>query len=769
MPSQVRRVPNVMSDGNPPPEAKKFPEATEFNDPRCDWSRYQKPIKPTAMNDGCARISVGACRMIWQELGLRGSIPSAFQARVNGAKGVWIRSGPIDTTSQEHLDVWIEISASQEKFEPHDEDTDKNFDHNRWTFEVLKATHSLKSNNLNVAFIPILEDRGVQHSDLQSFIKGIMDAQRHELITSAKDPVMLRSWVHKHMVSDSDRISGKLGNLDNQWQGGLPFARVDRVMYLLEAGFTPSELPILGDLVEKIAKQHFSIAVASFRVQLPRSTIVMGIADPTGLLQPGEIQLMFTSPIINDISGECFPFLDNKEVLVARHPSLRHSDIQKVRAVYRPELAYLTDVVVFPRTGCFPLASKLQGGDYDGDTFWVCWEPALTKDFKNAPAPLPDQLPKPEDLGITVDRRKLSELLSSPNPVKRFLSESFKFRFQPEILGRCTNLHKRLSYRENSLVSGGVDELADLHGYLIDAPKNGYIFGEKKFGEYVKKVAKLSKPSLPQKGYEEAMSVGFDDESQTVKAPDDLVHILDILYFDLMEPEIRAALQELKDICKSSNTTGVDKALAEPYEYEQANADDQIRQELRELEVAFQNIYFKHWNPTMHPPARGLLDGNRTQGGQDRWVAALNKCYPMYKDLKPKNLDHPIIKRWMLRVGQGPSTWDLIKASALYTKFSYNTRTPSKAMFAWNMAGQHLMYIKAHNDPNFRPITAEMLKAMNPRKVTAMAKDREEGNGSPAISFSLGEKVLNDLTQDEDDYASEGDDFSSAADFLDDA
>ena len=32
------------------------------------------------------------------------------------------------------------------------------------------------------------------------------------------------------------------------------------------------------------------------------------------------------------------------------------------------ELRHLVDVVVFPTTGSFPLAAKLQGGDYDGDT-----------------------------------------------------------------------------------------------------------------------------------------------------------------------------------------------------------------------------------------------------------------------------------------------------------------------------------------------------------------------------------------------------------------
>src|SRR5438067_2523997 len=97
---------------------KNTPEATEFNDKSFDWTAHQRFVSTAAMNDGCARISVGACRLIWRHLGLGGLIPSAFQGRINGAKGVWIRSGPSETQDQRDLEVWIEISTSQEKFKP---------------------------------------------------------------------------------------------------------------------------------------------------------------------------------------------------------------------------------------------------------------------------------------------------------------------------------------------------------------------------------------------------------------------------------------------------------------------------------------------------------------------------------------------------------------------------------------------------------------------------------------------------------------------------
>ena len=56
----------------------------------------------------------------------------------------------------------------------------------------------------------------------------------------------------------------------------------------------------------------------------------MGVADPKGVLQPGEIHLSFSRGFNDESSGESYPCIDGREVLIARHPTLRRSDIQKV-------------------------------------------------------------------------------------------------------------------------------------------------------------------------------------------------------------------------------------------------------------------------------------------------------------------------------------------------------------------------------------------------------------------------------------------------------
>jgi len=72
----------------------------------------------------------------------------------------------------------------------------------------------------------------------------------------------------------------------------------------------------------------------SLNVELGKSTMVIGIADPIGCLKPNEIHLAFSSNFSDNISDYSYNFLHNVDALVARHPSLRRSDIQKVDCLH---------------------------------------------------------------------------------------------------------------------------------------------------------------------------------------------------------------------------------------------------------------------------------------------------------------------------------------------------------------------------------------------------------------------------------------------------
>lgn len=65
------------------------------------------------MNDGCARISVGAVRAMIRTLDVAGVPPSCWQARIGGAKGLWMTGAVGDDGPSGEEDIWIEVSKSR--------------------------------------------------------------------------------------------------------------------------------------------------------------------------------------------------------------------------------------------------------------------------------------------------------------------------------------------------------------------------------------------------------------------------------------------------------------------------------------------------------------------------------------------------------------------------------------------------------------------------------------------------------------------------------
>ena len=110
------------------------------------------------------------------------------------------------------------------------------------------------------------------------------------------------------------------------------------------------------------------------------------VPDPTGLLAPDEIYISLSQPFTDADTGTSTLNVLGP-VLALRSPCKLPSDVQKMQAVCVPQLAHLTDVIVMSadaaRCSRSP-ASMLGGGDYDGDTVQIIWEPSLVDSFRNA-------------------------------------------------------------------------------------------------------------------------------------------------------------------------------------------------------------------------------------------------------------------------------------------------------------------------------------------------------------------------------------------------
>lgn len=110
------------------------------------------------------------------------------------------------------------------------------------------------------------------------------------------------------------------------------------------------------------------------------------VPDPTGLLAPDEVYISLSQPFTDPDTGTSTLNILGP-VLALRSPCKLPTDVQKMQAVYIPQLAHLTDVIVMSadaaRCSRSP-ASMLGGGDYDGDTVLIIWEPSLVEPFQNA-------------------------------------------------------------------------------------------------------------------------------------------------------------------------------------------------------------------------------------------------------------------------------------------------------------------------------------------------------------------------------------------------
>lgn len=708
-PSQVRRVSDLLSNGEK--------ECTDFDDATLNWS-----VAPEnqVMNDGCARISVGAAKEIWSyckdSQGLRGAqaLPSAFQGRIGGAKGMWIVSGESFSKNPEDLEYWIEINDSQLKFNPHEQDLlNDAFDPIRLTFEVTNYSTAPCASELHISFIPILVDRGVPRATIANMMTTRLDAERVELLNALVDPVRLYDWLHRN--------GSKSSYGDTAWQAALPIALEEKIKFMLESGFSPVSNSFLANAVERFVQNKQVIKESKLRTPLGKSTFLFGLADPLGVLMPGEIHVQFSSRFTDEVTEESYVNLKNMDLLVARQPACRRSDIQRVRGIVHPELSHLIDVVVFPSRGQYPLAGKLQGGDYDGDLFWLCWEAPLVEPFRNAPAPV--QSLNPSAYGVKTDKRRLSEVMhpSQLESVDNLLKEAFRFRSDPSLLGLVTTLLEKKAYWDNKVYSEMLDMLCDVHDLLVDAPKQGYTFTQADLAAIESNVLGLKKP-LKQPAHKTAMvdclkTIDIDEVEKLRNK--DYRHkadkVLDYLYFDVFRAHNRETAKCVK--ATFSSEVKADETLLYPYKHLVGKRDPIINQVLQKLGEEI-GILRQRW-------IGGFMKSTTTESKN----LHAEEIYQAYKALQPTQPDAAEIRCW-LEPYSGPSalSWEMIKASALYDKYH---AYPNKADFIFKMAGRELAKLKARSFPYTREVIASIHANMKPKRIKAPAElDEDDGEDS---------------------------------------
>lgn len=147
------------------------------------------------------------------------------------------------------------------------------------------------------------------------------------------------------------------------------------------------------------------------RILLPESCVLLGIVDPTGTLEEGEVFVQLRKDSfsmhkhghgIKDRKhrmerAEVFSSIDSLadiiqgQVLVTRNPCTHPGDIRLLHCVDNPDLRYLFNVIVFSSKGERPSCNMMSGGDLDGDVYFVAWDKEMISHIK------PENIKEPAD------------------------------------------------------------------------------------------------------------------------------------------------------------------------------------------------------------------------------------------------------------------------------------------------------------------------------------------------------------------------------------
>jgi hypothetical protein len=617
------------------------------------------------MTDGAGRVSQSLANRINTQLGLS-YLPSGFQGRIGEAKGLWT----VDFNGERPGD-WIELYASQCKWEP---DPNQDNVHNR-TFEVIRWSGPLKSAALNLQFLPLLVDRakdpGGMRTALSELLKGGVDREIESLQEAMEDPQSFRKWLRENNSNIDDRL--KIGGVP--FRAGLPVSTDERLNMMLDAGFDPKKLYFMNELSRKAFKNKGDELKKKLNITVGKSTYVYMVPDFSGVLEPNEVFIDFSS-FIDNVSGFAGVLLKGVNVLVARSPAHYASDIQKVRAVFKEELMGQKDVIVFSTKGNPPLAEKLSGGDYDGDIAWVCWDPSIVENFETAPM---QDCPKLVEEGlIRQNKDTYEELVAIHRPLDRttiFLRECFKFNMQRSMLGICTVFKEHVCYTQQKHDTRELVYLNTLLSYLVDQWKNGYLFTEDDWTEFKDKVVRFT-PVLPKYKKDE-----LDPNAD---------HIIDRLKY-VADRAVDKALTDLQN--ENPNVPRWDSDLVIYYKWakERGVSEPQWKELLGQLDQDIRN-FKSQWGVLWGKQPRDRY-GDLSDEAMGKYMLLIDGVYPTFQAILPQ-VDTPLTQALLPSClpDQELSDWALLRASALF--MSYATNKNGIKRFPFCIAGRELARLK---------------------------------------------------------------------------
>ncbi|CCD31066.1 RNA-directed RNA polymerase [Caenorhabditis elegans] len=396
-------------------------------------------------SDGVGMMSYQFAQEVSQAMQFGKAVPSCFQIRFRGNKGVIAIEPFLD-----EIRKWALVNGvtsmkmakclfrpSQIKFQAKAISGDQ--------IEMVKFSSAVLV-ALNKPFINILDQVSEMqsldcHKRITSRIEELMDRQ----ILSFAKQMNEETFCRNKLKEFPRRID--IDNLRTMW------------------GFTLSSEPFFRSLIKASIKFSITKQLCKEQIQIPSELgrSMLGVVDETGRLQYGQIFVQYTKNYKkklpprdsnNKVHGS---EIVTGTVLLTKNPCIVPGDVRIFEAVDIPELHHMCDVVVFPQHGPRPHPDEMAGSDLDGDEYSVIWDQELLLERNEEPFDF-----AVEKIKVPYDREKLDVLMR----------EFYVTYLKLDSVGQISNshLHNSDQYGLNSRVCM---DLAKKNCQAVDFTKSG--------------------------------------------------------------------------------------------------------------------------------------------------------------------------------------------------------------------------------------------------------------------------------------------------------
>eukprot|EP00092_Neocalanus_flemingeri_P027073 GFUD01029359.1.p1 GENE.GFUD01029359.1~~GFUD01029359.1.p1 ORF type:complete len:1934 (+),score=582.76 GFUD01029359.1:141-5942(+) len=379
--------------------------------------------------DGCGEISTELAEKVFQTIPSipENYRPSVIQLRLQGIKGVVALNPNLEQGK-------IMIRPSQNKFQT-------SFDS---CLGVAGYSKPYSFGHLNRQFIILLSGLGVPDTVFLTMHQEFFDLL--EQMTRDKEAaIIVMQWRNNFDIS---QLLMRMSSLD--FSHMLKLDNNQRELYKntdprndIMKRLNETQQKILGSDTKENSDGS---AKEKLRLLVRKSRLVYGVCDQDGELQYGQCQVRITTEggLVKSLKGQA---------VVARNPSYLLGDIRVLEMVHVKGLEHLVDCIVFPTCGPRPHPDEMAGGDLDGDTFFVCWDPRLVP---------PRVVPAVDYPAAPVKKEK---------PVTYETKIRF-FAHQKNLQGRVDSLYNKWADLTGP-ASDQCHRLGVLFGRTIDAAKSG--------------------------------------------------------------------------------------------------------------------------------------------------------------------------------------------------------------------------------------------------------------------------------------------------------